>query len=199
MKKLTLLLIAMLGLTGCPDSKNSSSGIGTVGLVGNCVNCGFNPAVFSQPVSSEIPQASLSLSISGDANQMNLWAHNAQNPLFSYQGPISISGTMIVAPGQVLPFGMCQLPQGSYSVRTIQAGVYNMGVFQVAALEVVGQTNQLRMILGLSEGAILTNGNGVITGFGAMLFGVQGPTMTGWGYQGGMSMSACSDTIGVRF
>ena len=197
MKKLTLLLITMLGLTGCPDNKSSSNGIGTVGLVGNCVNCGFNPAVFSQPVSSEIPQAALTLSISGDANQMNLWAHNAQNPLFSYQGPISISGTLNVV--SMLPFGMCQLPQGTYSVRTMQAGVYNMGTFQVAALELVGQTNQIRMIVGLSEGAILTNGNGGITGFGALMFGVQGPTLNTWGYQGGMSMSNCSDTIGVRF
>ena len=194
MKKLTLLLITMLGLAGCPGNKGSSNTNGTVGLVGNCVNCGFNPAVFSQAVSSEIPQAGLTLQIAGDANQMNLWARNAQNPLFSYQGPVSVSGTLTVV--SMLPFGMCQLPTGQYTVRTIQAGVYNMGVFQVAALELVGP---VRMIVALTDGAILTNGDGVITGFGALLVGVQGPSMNSWGYQQNMAMSACSDSLGVRF
>jgi hypothetical protein len=194
MKKVVVLLIAMLGLAGCPNNKSNSNPYGTVGLVGNCVNCGFNQAVFSQSVTSEIPQAALTLQLAGDANQMNLWARNAQNPLFSYQGPLSISGTMTVV--SMLPFGMCQLPAGQYTVRTIQAGIYNMGVFQVSALELQGP---VRMIVAISEGTILTNGNGVISGFGGLMVGVQGPSMNSWGYQGNMGMNACSDTIGVRF
>lgn len=196
MKKVTVLLIAMLGLAGCPGSnKGNSNANGTVGIVGNCLNCGFNAAVFSQSVTSEIPQASLTLSLAGDANQMNVWGRNGQNPLFTYQGPISVSGTLSVS--SLLPFGMCQLPAGQYSVRTIQAGIYNMGTFQVPALELTGP---IRVIVALSEGAILTNGNGVITSFGAVLYGQQGPTMGGWGFpQQNLAMSMCSDTIGVRF
>ena len=199
MKKLGLLLITMLGLTGCPDNKSSSNGIGTVGLVGTCANCGFNRATFVQPVSSEIPQAGLTLSIEGDANQMNLWANNAQNPLFSYQGPISVSGTLDVFEGQVLPFGMCQLPSDLYDIRTLQAGNYNHGVFQVPALEFIGRTTGFRISVRLTEGTILTNGNGIVSGFGAMFYGLQGPTMNMWGYQGGMTMNSCSDAVGVRF
>lgn len=195
MKKITLLLITMLGLTGCPDGKSGARN-GGGGLISNCVNCAFNPAVFSQAVTSELPQARMTLAIEGDANQMNLWGQNGMNPLFSYQGPVSVTGSLsVVSP---LPFGMCLLPVGEYVVRTLQAGVYNIGVFQVPAIELLGP---VRMIVGLTEGTILTNGNGTITSFGAILFGQQGPTMNqGWGYpQQNLGLSSCMDSMGVRF
>ncbi len=205
MKKTVLLFIAMLGLAGCPDNKSSRNGLGNGGLVGTCVNCGFNAAVFSQAVTSEIPQAGLTLSIEGDANQMNMWGHSGQNPLFSYQGPVQVTGHLNVV--SALPFGSCLLPAGSYSLRTIQAGVYNIGIFQVPAVELIGP---VRMIVTLTEGTILTNGNGVITSFGAVLVGQQGPSVFGggWGYnqyqspyqsQQNFGMTACGDSVGVRF
>lgn len=195
MKKITVLLIAMLALAGCPDgSKKDNTNYNNLGY-GNCVNCGFNAAVFSQAVSSQIPQASMNIQLAGDANQMNMWGSHGQNPLFSYQGPISISGTLTV--NSLLPFGMCQLPAGQYTMQTIQAGIYSMGTFQVPAVELTGP---IRMVVAMTEGTILTNGNGMITGFGALLFGQQGPVlMGGWGMQQGVSLSSCNDGIGVRF
>ena len=154
MKKVTLLLIAMLGLAGCPGNDKGSNTNGTVGLVGQCVGCGFNAAVFTQSVSSEIPQGILTLNLAGDANQMNTWARSGLNPLFSYQGPLSVSGTLVL--NTALPFGMCQLPAGQYSVRTVQAGLYSNGVFQVPALEIIGPS---RIVVALTDGAVLTNGN----------------------------------------
>jgi hypothetical protein len=198
MKKLGLLVIIMLGLAGCPDnSRNANPGNGQPGFngIGNCVNCGFNPAVFSQAVSSTIPQAQLNITLAGDVNLMSQWAHMGQNPLFAYQGPVAISGTMNVT--SVLPMGMCQLPPGQYQVRSISAGQYNMGVFQIPALEIVGPA---RMVVALGDGVILTNGNGVIIGFSALLIAQQGPVMNGgWGVPGGMGMMGCMDSVGVRF
>jgi hypothetical protein len=196
MKKVTLLLIAMLGLAGCPSTKGNSSLNGVNGINANCMNCTFTAGVFSQSVTSQIDQAALTLTLAGDVNQMNLWGRNGQNPIFSYQGPISISGTLNVSAYGLL-FGMCQLPPGQYTVRTLQAGTYSMGVFQVPVIEFVGP---VRLIAALTEGTILTNGNGVITSFGSMLYGQQGPAaMGGWGYQPNMGNTSCMDTIGVRF
>lgn len=196
MKKIVTLLIAMLALAGCPDggSKGNNNNYNNYGMAG-CVNCGFNAAVFSQAVSSQIPQASLNIQLAGDANQMNMWGSNGQNPLFSYQGPISITGTLTV--NSLLPFGMCQLPAGQYTMQTIQAGIYSMGTFQIPAVELVGP---IRMVVAIAEGTVLTNGNGMITSFGAVLLGQQGPVlMGGWGMQQGVSLSSCNDGIGVRF
>lgn len=190
MKKLTLLLIAMLGLAGCPDSKSSNRQNGYGGVVGSCVNCGFTPATFSQAVSSQIPQAGLTLIIEGDLNQMNMWGQQGQNPLFSYQGPVAVGGNLNVVSPLIL--GMCQLPAGQYTVRTLQAGIYNLGTFQVPVVELVGPT---RMVVTLTQGTILTDGNGSIASFGALIVGQQGPVMSGWGYQVG----GCMDQIGVRF
>lgn len=195
MKNITLLIVTMLALTGCPDKGRSNRAGGPV-TGSDCVNCGFSPAAFSQSVSSQIQQADLTISISGDSNQMNMWGSYGQNPLFAYQGPVTISGTLQVH--SPLPFGYCQLPVGQYSVRSIQAGLYSIGVFQVPVVELVGPS---RMTVALTEGAILTNGNGVISGFGVVMLGLQGPLMIGnWGYpQATQSMSTCYDSMGVRF
>ncbi len=194
MKKLTFLLVAMLALAGCPGKKSPTRYNGDGGVVAPCMNCGAPSAAFSQAVTSELPQASLTLIIQGDLGQMNMLSQHGQNPLFSYQGPITVSGTLnVVSP---LLFTMCQLPVGQYSVRTIQAGVYNIGEFLVPAVELVGPT---RMVVSLNQGVILTNGNGAITSFGALIAGLQGPVINLWGQQQNMAMGNCGDHIGVRF
>lgn len=196
--KIGLLIGLMLSLAGCPDNGRNPTpinGYNGYNGYGNCVNCGFNPATFSQSVSSAIPQAQLNISLAGDINLMNQWAQMGQNPLFSYQGPVTVSGVLNVT--SLLPMGMCQLPPGQYQVRSLSAGQYSMGVFQVPALEIVGPA---RMLVTLGDGVILTNGNGVITGFSAHLFAQQGSGMnTGWGSPGQMGMMGCMDSIGVRF
>lgn len=197
MKKLGLLWMIMLGIAGCPGEKNKTAAPVPVvynGVVGNCVNCGFNSAVFSQPVTAELPQGSLTLVLSGDSNQMNVWGSAGQNPLFSYQGPISVTGNLNVT--SFLPFGVCQLPPGQYSLRTIQAGIYNMGTFEIPAVELAGP---VRMVIGLTQGTILTNGNGQISSFGSLLIGLQGPAVMGAYGQPNLAQTNCLDSIGVRF
>jgi hypothetical protein len=197
MKKTVLSLALMLGLSGCPGGRGGSdqnpNPWGNVGIA-NCTNCGFNAAVFSQSVMSSIPQAELTLSFAGDANIMNRWASMGQNPLFAYQGPMTIAGLLNVS--SHLPFGMCQLPPGQYQVRTLQAGVYSMGVFQIPALEIDGP---VRMLVSMMDAGILTNGNGVITGFSGLLLGQQGPVMAGNFGAPGFGLGSCMDGVGVRF
>jgi hypothetical protein len=198
MKKIVIFMLALAGLTGCPDGKNRTANTNYAYSAANgCINCGFNQAVFSQAVTSEIPQAQLTINLTGDANQLNLWARNSQNPIFTYQGPIGVNGTLQV--NSPLPFGYCQLPVGQYTVRTIQAGLYNVGVFHVPQVEIVGPA---RIIVALGDGVILTNGNGIITGFSALFIGIQGSSiMNGWntGLTQDVGLAGCGDTVGVQF
>jgi hypothetical protein len=206
MKKIAVLLVTALGLAGCPDKNSGNNNVnGNVGVLnGTCVDCGFNPAVFNQQVTSYLPQGEMTLTISGDANQMNVWANNAQNPLFTYQGPVKVEGQLIVYEGLYLPFGFCQLPAGTYRVNTQYAGTYNRGIFQVPTVQFIDvNTGLLNMTAALREGGVLTSGSGIITGFSAIFFAQLGRSnFSGWGYPQqlqGQNLSSCSDGIGVRF
>lgn len=194
MKKFWLLTIALLALTGCPDKGSDKNNhiaypIGPAG----CVNCNFSHGALTNNISSSLPQGTLSINLMGEGNQMNMIAHQfGTNPAFGYQGPISVVGTLNLSTELFL--GMCRLPVGSYTLQTIQAGIYNVGVFHVPQLELIGP---VRMLVSLSEGVILTDGMGTVTGFGAVLRGIQGPAVT-WGY-GPITQGPCSDFEGIRF
>ncbi len=191
MKKTILLLIAMFGLAGCPGNDKGSSN-GTVGVNQLCANCGFNAAAFGQALTSQIPQASLTLSLAGDVNQINMLASMGQNPIFAYQGMMSVSGTMtVVSP---LPLGYCYLPAGQYTVQTVQAGQYNMGVFSVPVVQFTGPVTLTAQLV---DGEILNSGD-ILTGYAAYFVGLQGPAMM---YNNGpaSSYTSCMDNIGVQF
>lgn len=200
MKKVLLLMTVMMALAGCPDSGSSSKqNINNLGY-GACVNCTFSQATFAQNVSSQISQGILTLSLIGDVNQMNMLGSYAQNPLFSYQGQMVLGGTLNL--NTDLYLGACRLPVGSYTLQTLQVGTYNRGVFMAPAVELVGP---VRVVVSVSEGVILTNGNGIITSFGAVMRGQSGPSAWGMGYPGYPSYGSygqqanCGDYEGVRF
>lgn len=206
-------------LTGCPSKSSKSNNNYRGPMPGQgCINCGFQQATFSQSVSSTLPQGILTLSLVGDATQMNMWAANAQNPLFTYQGQIAVNGTLSL--NTELYLGQCRLPVGNYSVSTLQSGLYNVGVFQIPAVQLTGPVSA---VVTFAEGVILTDGYGSIAGFGAMMFGQMGvsawsnqmlpntmnmmPTLptypTGYNLnpqlQQVANMVSCGDMIGVRF
>lgn len=216
MKKLLLLTTIMMALTGCPGDKNKGRTYYPGGYTnGNCINCGINEAPMSHAVTATIPQASLTLQLMGDQFGMGS-AAQFSNPIFSYQGPFRARGELFVSSD--LLFGNCRLPSGDYIVQTPQSqhpqqlnqGIYNRGVFQVPAVELIARRGHVRMLVALTEGVILTDGNGgAITSFGVMMYGLQGPSAWNinmsynqpYGPHGhmGMQQVQCGDTVGVRF
>ncbi len=199
MKKALILITTMAMLAGCPDNKGSDNSNHHLAY-NACVNCGFGSSTFSQNVAAQIPQGTLTLNLIGDANQMNQWSSYQMNPLFLYQGVLAVGGTLHLT--QALQLGMCQLPVGSYNIQTLQAGYYNMGTFEVHGVELIGP---VRALVTLTQGVIFTNGNGVISGFGATMVGQNGPAMMPYTYPGYPvvgapgQISTCGDGIGVRF
>lgn len=194
MKKFWLLTIAMLALSGCPDrgAGRKSYPAYPVGVAG-CVNCAFSQGALTNSISSTLPQGTLTLNLMGEGNQMAMIANQfGANPAFGYQGPLSVIGTLNLSTD--LFMGMCRLPMGNYTLQTLQAGVYNVGVFQIPQVELVGP---VRALVNLSEGVILTDGMGTVTSFGAVLRAIQGPLMS-WG-SGYINQGNCSDFEGVRF
>lgn len=193
MKKFWLLTITMLALTGCPDkgSSNRNNYLNPVGPAA-CVGCGYSQGVLTNSISSSLPQGTLTLNLMGDGSQMSMIASQwGANPAFGYQGPIRITGTLNLVTD--LFMGMCRLPMGNYTVQTLQQGIYNVGVFEVPQLELIGP---VRALVNLSEGVVLTDGMGTVTGFGAVLRGIQGPQMSWGGY---INNGNCTDFEGVRF
>ncbi len=195
--KLAVILTAMFALTACP-SKSSKSPVNN-GQV--CVNCGIQSAgkvQFSQNMMASIEQGTLSLSLSADAQQLNFWASQGQNPIFAYAGEAIANGVLSLTSD--LFMGLCRLPVGQYQVTTqYQPGVYNLGVFQFPTVTLVGPVTMTASIV---EGVILTDGMGQIRGMSALLVAQSGMhTYNNW--NGGAptlgGQAPCQDSIGVRF
>ncbi|MFN8790819.1 MAG: hypothetical protein ACK5Y2_05110 [Bdellovibrionales bacterium] len=196
MKKLGLLTILMLGLTGCPDGSKSNRNQPVYPGGMPCHNCGFSQSSFGSTVSSTLPQGTLTLSMSGDSRQIGSW-FSYSNPLFSYQGPFLVSGSLSLQMEVIL--GACRLPVGNYSVVSVQSGTYSMGVFQVPAVELRGPVSA---VVAITDGVILTDGMGSLQSFGLVMKGLQGPSAWNMGMMPGPGMgwgTACGDMIGLRF
>ena len=196
MKKLGLLTILMLGLTACPDGSKSGRNQPVYPGGVPCYNCGFSQSSFGSTVSSTLPQGTLTLTMSGDSRQMGSW-FSAGNPLFTYQGPIVVTGNLSLQMETVL--GACLLPRGNYNVVSVQAGTYSMGVFQIPSVELRGPVTA---IVALTDGVILTDGMGSLQSFGLVMKGLQGPSVWNMGVMPGPGMgwgTACGDMIGIRF
>jgi hypothetical protein len=147
---------------------------------------------------ASINQGSLILSLSADAQQLSFWSSQGQNPIFAYAGEAIANGTLSLTSD--LFMGLCRLPAGQYQVMTqVQAGVYNLGVFQFPTISLVGP---VIMTASLIEGVILTDGMGQIRGMSALLIARSGMhTYNNW-YGGAPQpggQAPCQDSIGVRF
>jgi hypothetical protein len=196
MKKLVVLMIAMLGLAGCPGKSGSTNNPnGVNGLVQAGTSCPLAAANFSQQLTAAIPQGILTLNLAGDPSQMNAWGMNQIDPAFAYQGPACVYGTL--STNTSLPLGMCQLPAGTYNVRTLQVGQYSAGTFNIPMVELDGPAH---VLVSLSQGVVLTSGTQAITGFGALLLGQQGPSaISGFYPMYNQAYANCGDSIGIRF
>lgn len=197
-------LATMTLLTGCPGKSPSGAPRINNGL--GCVNCLQNTlqAQFGSTISSQIPQASLTMAFTGDAQQLNYWSSQGQNPIFTYQGQVGLTATLNV--GTELYMGACRVPVGTYQTiaHVAQPGVqsngaYSMGVFQFSRIDMVGQVN---MSFAITDGVILTDGLGNIRSFSGLLVALTGvPALQTWGgFNPAMNGSiACGDSVGVRF
>jgi hypothetical protein len=207
MKNILMIItsLATVGLlTGCPGKKSTGAPYHNNGL--GCVSCGMQNSVqaqFGTTMTSQIAQASLTLAFTGDAGQLNYWANQGQNPIFTYQGSVGLNATLNV--GTELYLGNCRVPVGTYQTTMttmpgVQSnGVYNMGVFQFSHIQMTGAVN---MTFALADGVILTDGLGNIRSFSGLLVALTGiPAMQTWGGVNPMmpGQMGCGDSIGVRF
>ena len=185
-----------LTLAGCPGHKSKSGPVSLTPTYGTCTNCQFQQTGFGSSVTSSLPQGSLTLNFLGDQAQLNALSQYGQNPLFAYQGAVSMTGQLTLTSD--LYMGQCRVPVGQYQLQAVQSGQYNMGLFQMPALQLVGPAH---LVVTLAEGVILTDGYGHLTGFGAVLYAQQGPSA--WNFMGGPAnspgMVACGDMLGIRF
>lgn len=185
-------------LTGCPG-KSSNNPIVPNNNWG-CVNCGLNNSIqaqFGTPMTSQISQATLNLAFTGDAQQINYWASQGQNPIFTYQGQVGVTATLQVS--QEIYMGACRLAVGTYQMQLIQPGTYNMGVFQFPYVQLVGPTSMTASIV---DGVILTDGLGNIRSFSGLLLaqaGVPAFPQMGMPMPMGHTQIPCGDSVGARF
>lgn len=75
--------------------------------------------------------------------------NNGSSPVVSYNGPVAVSGQFIVSQGMNL--GYCQLPGGTYSLNTIQAGQWYSSFVSGLRMQAAGPAN---IILSLSQGQV---------------------------------------------
>lgn len=193
----TIGLLATALLTGCPGK----SGSNTVPPNNNwgCVNCGFQNSIgaqFGSAISSQVPQGTLVLNLTGDMQQLNFWTSQGQNPIFTYQGQVGATATFQVS--QEFLMGACRVAPGTYQMQLIQPGTYNMGVFQFPYAQLIGPTP---LTIAFGEGVILTDGLGNIRGFSGLMMAQSGsPAFPNFNYNPQMqSQIPCGDSVGLRF
>ncbi|MFN8845896.1 MAG: hypothetical protein ACK5V3_04020 [Bdellovibrionales bacterium] len=202
MKNLSLMIVGLLAtglLTGCPGKSGSTNGTPINNTWNNCPGCGFQNATaaqFGTTMMAQVPQGTLTMAFTGDAQQINFWASQGQNPIFAYQGQIGGSATLQIQ--QEFLMGACRVVPGTYQMNLIQPGTYSLGVFQFPYVQLVGPTS---MTAALVEGVILTDGLGNIRGFSGLLVAQAGlPAFGHLNYSPQMSgQVACGDSIGLRF
>jgi hypothetical protein len=202
MKNLSLMIIGLLAtalLTGCPGKSGNSAGVPNINNNWGCPGCGFqnaSAAQFGTTMMAQVPQGTLTMAFTGDSQQINFWASQGQNPIFSYQGQIGGSATLQI--NQEFLMGACRVAPGTYQMNLIQPGTYSLGVFQFPYVQLVGPTS---LTAALVEGVILTDGLGNIRGFSGLLVaqtGVSAFSHFSYPSQGSGQVS-CGDTIGLRF
>jgi hypothetical protein len=201
MKNIGLIILGFLTtglLTGCPGKSGSSSGAPANNGWG-CPGCGFQNAVgaqFGTTMMAQVPQGTLTMAFTGDAQQINFWATQGQNPIFTYQGQIGGTATLQISQGFMM--GACRVDPGTYQMNLIQPGTYSLGVFQFPYVQLVGPTP---LTAAFVEGVILTDGLGNIRGFSGLLVAQAGiPAFTNFNYNPQMqSQVSCGDSVGLRF